>query len=861
MLRLPSGTTMRFAVLVVLSLSSAVLTIPFTLGPQIGWLKQDRGCSVLKGAPARLAPGQEPTLADALHGQELYNKCMSATVSVVGWYVLSGTVALLLTSAAIYWLRPYWTIRRRGLRRLTVTAASDSLHQDLLRLCHTAGLAVPPLFLVEPLDGARSGFSFGHARRPRVCLRGGLIALRGSDRAAFETVVLHELAHVRNRDIGITGLTVAVWRAFLAVAAAPFIRILVYGTASPEFRSQAVSSLLGLALLAALVYLSRNAVLRSREVEADLRANTWLPSERALRILRVQQVPWWRRWSGLHPPASIRQRVLTDPTWAARPEAATLFATGAGIGLTAHHLMVPSYFLSMVAGSTSTVPSWAGPVLIGAVLGVTAWRAAGFAALAGAPVRAFLLPGVALGAGVVTGTNTMSLLGFSGGFGSPIVLLGSVVFAFVVTAIGGWTVACASSWLDDGFRVRAWMLPFTVIPAILVLRAFASWWFLPDWPQGLAFVYHYHAGTADVSGKLGVLITVGNELVSNPLVTMLVHDWPTLVGVNLVCAMPVLGIAVRSHRDLSTVRWAVRNGLCCGLGGALVTSACAVTLRSTTVSSGEAALLALLLALVVPGFIAMLFAAILTARSRPVLALAAAWVTMVPVVPVALLDYAVAGCLPGPGLSALTCPKAPTPLLFAYAYATLTVYAAVLGTLGMILGLSFRRAPSLATSSAHGRARRATYVALSTVLATALCLFSVSTVTAGSHGDTSIPFPTHADAPDSAQEAAFFVSRWLDLGGKGHMIDLYFTLLTYSPDPTVAKCALLNDEVSTAAEYPRIPDDAAQQAWRTVLALSAKAVIDCREGDDKNAATAAQQASSSFSIFESELIHSMTAHP
>ena len=112
-------------------------------------------------------------------------------------------------------------------------------------------------------------------RRPRLRtpgslqhrVGGGLVVKQAADPPAFRAVVRHELAHIRNRDVGITYFTIAVWYAFLLVAVLPFLVTLL------DDSDTLTNVTARLAVLALLVYLTRNAVLRSREVYADLRAS------------------------------------------------------------------------------------------------------------------------------------------------------------------------------------------------------------------------------------------------------------------------------------------------------------------------------------------------------------------------------------------------------------------------------------------------------------------------------------------------------------------------------------------------------------------------------------------------------------
>jgi hypothetical protein len=78
-----------------------------------------------------------------------------------------------------------------------------------------------------------------------------------------------------------TYLTMSVWRSFVAVVILPFLALLLHPQLlwrplqwePPNFGPVQLSALVGLAALTGIVYLTRNAVLRVREVEADSTAH------------------------------------------------------------------------------------------------------------------------------------------------------------------------------------------------------------------------------------------------------------------------------------------------------------------------------------------------------------------------------------------------------------------------------------------------------------------------------------------------------------------------------------------------------------------------------------------------------------
>ncbi len=839
-LGLPAGTTLRFAVLLMLSVATAALAYSIVLGSEIGWVKAADGCSVLAGPPAALGPGEIPTLADAVEGEIRSRECMRPFARVAGWYLLSGVGGLSLLTALIYWLRPYWTIRRRRLRPLPVVPESEALHRDLAGLCVTAGLTRPPLFLVDPLHGARSGFVFGHARRPRVCLRAGLLTLHQTDPAAFRAIVLHELAHLRNRDVGITELTVAMWRAFLVTGAVPYAVALAAPTLwggrgfLADWSPNPEGYLLRLALLVLLVYHSRNAVLRSREHEADLRASTWIGGQGMALFLDHPAQAWWRRWTGPHPQTEARSRVLADPARLARPAFATLGITGIGIGLTVGNIRGP-FWLLFGTGTyplEDTLPTVVAAVLMGTVLGVTAWRTAGFLALGGGKPVAYLVPGSALGVGVLLGGAASTLGGWLPP-GRPDVLLGAAAFLIVVTLVGWWAVACARCWLDDTAEVRARLLPLTVAPAVLVLFAGASWWFLKGWPGILEMLLEQdRSELAEMSTLFGVFGVVGHLAVSSTPVTLLTKSWTALTGIVLLWAVPVLGIAFRGRSGISVARRAIQIGMLCGLTAALVSAAGTVVLQMTTTAlPGQAAIILWLSLLLLPALLAAGVAAALTARLSASLGLMAAYVTIGPVIAGVTLGYLLRGCFSPQGSPLTECVRVPDQIFFAWVYATMTVYVAVLGVPGLGLGAMFRRARRQDVVVVAHRTRRTGYVAAAAVVALALSVSSVSVLREDPGPSTeSVAWTEPTPTPDSPQQAAFLVASWYNQGGGSHFERMISAISGYQTGPTATTCAALGTAATAAGRFPRIPDDVAQQTWHALLVLAEEASVLCRTG-------------------------------
>src|SRR5205814_1224485 len=112
-----------------------------------------------------------------------------------------------------------------------------------------------------------NGLAFGRPGRMYVYLSNGLItkALREPD--AFEAVLLHELAHVRNGDVSKTYFTRASLYAFLGTSIPPLVYI-VYASLSSSLPVIGSTLVLGM-----IVYFIRLSVLRAREYYADLSAS------------------------------------------------------------------------------------------------------------------------------------------------------------------------------------------------------------------------------------------------------------------------------------------------------------------------------------------------------------------------------------------------------------------------------------------------------------------------------------------------------------------------------------------------------------------------------------------------------------
>ncbi|MFF3392077.1 M48 family metalloprotease [Streptomyces sp. NPDC002669] len=313
--------------------------------------------------------------------------CRSDAAETAVYIALLYTAAVVATALTLYWWLPRW--KRRGGRLPEVPGADgtavrrrmpdgvhrqegrpgreaapagpgregtadragtgtdggvpDSLPAHLALLVRRAGLFRAPDFVVRPGALSAGAVVFGRAQRYTVCLHAGLLVCRTTDPRRFEAVVLHELAHIRNRDVDLAYLTVALWRTFLAMVLIPCLgvhgllivqdRVLGPGRLYWEGAAPGPGELvLGVALVAQ-TQLARADILRHRELVADhdavacgadpevwsarrppARRGGWMvaAARRAARPLRTHP-SWTQRYESLvRPPAVDRGGTKTQ---------------------------------------------------------------------------------------------------------------------------------------------------------------------------------------------------------------------------------------------------------------------------------------------------------------------------------------------------------------------------------------------------------------------------------------------------------------------------------------------------------------------------------------------------------------------
>lgn len=514
-----------------------------------------------------------------------FSDCLQAINRPRGLFMLGGVVCVLLLAAAIMLCIPPVKRRRRRLVPLTAEDAPEVL-AEIGRLAAVSGLRRAPEVVWNPLDPAVTGLAFGRPGRRYVALSGGLVVRHTTDPPAFRAVVLHELGHLRNRDVDATYFTVAIWYAFLAAGVAPFLLTLRH-----ESAGTIAAIAWRLAALTALVYLSRNSVLRARESYADLRAAAAEPAGALRRVLlSIPDRPRGLRDRLLakHPPASVRAGLLdsTDALFSL----GTLEAFGVGVAATVAYQEVTDVLGYVGLVRLEALSTWwisalvFAPLAVG-VVGIGAWRGA-FAALARGrrPTGGWAL-GAALAAGLLAGqqlelssaiTAQDAVLNAADGTN----LVWAAVAVAAVAAFVAWLTSAADVWLPVAGRRS---------PTPALLAAFGAGSLVLTLGVGLFLYAHaarslIHLERASTAGDYRIVHAVvwpGPEavyqFVEDPGIALLAHRPLVWLGVVTLWLFPVAALAARGHVAAEAPAW----GWLDGEGGPL---------RRTPVALGQAAL-------------------------------------------------------------------------------------------------------------------------------------------------------------------------------------------------------------------------------------------------------------------------------
>ncbi|MBV9024373.1 MAG: M48 family metalloprotease [Streptomycetaceae bacterium] len=280
-------------------------------------------------------------------------------------WLLGGIGAVLLMALVFYLLHLALLAR---LYRLRPPHPEDSafLLAELERLRVLAGVR-PLSYRLRPFDAVPSAFVLGLPGKRCLVLSGGLVVRLVTDPPAFRAVVLHELSHLRNRDIDFTYGALALTSSFALVAGGMAVTFGVDGIVNGGAPGSEIAALpLRVAGLLVTVLVLTAVLVRAREFHADARVLDWGEPGSALhRVLAAMPVPARLRLSRVHPSPAARLAALAG----AIPLFGDNLAGGIGLGLVAG---VGGFGLSQVgfaALTDTTAANWVSTAT-GALLGV-----------------------------------------------------------------------------------------------------------------------------------------------------------------------------------------------------------------------------------------------------------------------------------------------------------------------------------------------------------------------------------------------------------------------------------------------------------------------------------------------------------
>lgn len=519
----PSGTTVRFAILVVTLIASTGSFFAYF------WQVAHPAAQTQVGqCLARISNGGATNLITASGPVPVKQHlalvlCLQSSSKALTAWAAFGVALLILGTAMVFLITPWWLTNRGAPgRRGRLVPFDEAAYPDHTRqlayLVERAGLGERrPKFLVDERCLATGARVFGVGRQAFVRLDGGLVALhRGHPadpkRAKFSDIVLHELGHIRNRDNRSTYLTVAAWRTYYVLIVLGYAGSVVVSARVPVLPD--FHTLVVLLALFLLVPLSVRAVLRTRELHADATAAFCHPRG-TLGLFQdppSANRPAWtgtlRAWVSFHPSLADRDAALGEPERLFRPSAVTMATAGIAVAMTIGALnptvisvLLSSRLVGLVPVLTTSahaslllVLKTFGPavtvttLLISGLLCAEAWRLHHLRQCKpGVSHFAFLPAAATFAIGMVAGT----LLGFDNALAGTwglfdttaaanlIVLALSLLLLMAISAtMGAWAMECAAVWLVDiptRTRARMAFVGAVVIGAIGFAPAFLSW--------------------------------------------------------------------------------------------------------------------------------------------------------------------------------------------------------------------------------------------------------------------------------------------------------------------------------------------------------------------------------------------------
>jgi Zn-dependent protease with chaperone function len=504
----PSPTTGRFLLLIGTLLSAGLLAGNLVHNGVLTkrWSAAVRAC--FAAADAAVPDAVDPTGLIG-HNDVLVN-CLAPYERTRALFGLGGAVLVGVLGLAVVVLAP--TVLRRRYRLRPAGPRLAAAVTRIGELAGAVGLRKAPR-LVLGTAAQRDAFVFGLPGRYDMVLPTAL-AVRWRQAPIFDSVVRHELAHVRRHDVILAWLATGAWIAAIPVLAAPVVisAVTLDFSLMPAYLWRAL-------VVMAILWLVQRQTLRSREHDADLhaarQAGDWRPLCSVLEL--NNRVPgWWQRVLSHHPSVAARLQVLADP---GRTRGVSVvdgmaagFLTAVALPLVENILQVAANSGPLYRWSMQIAAALVGPIA-GLAVGVGLWRQAMIDRVTGARTW----PGGAV-FGVVAGLVIGELVGLN-----DLGLNQGSANRWPITVVVGMAAVLLSAgtgqlWADAAARLpggpRSWWIGFVVNGLIFAVSLWAMRWA----PVVLDAAALGGFGPLDLAISLGGLVGTTLSVTAVPLI-------------------------------------------------------------------------------------------------------------------------------------------------------------------------------------------------------------------------------------------------------------------------------------------------------------------------------------------------------
>ena len=341
-------------------------------------------------------------------------------------------------------------VLRRSRRRLRAVPLGLGMQSAIAEQWSLVGVSTIPEVVWDPRRVGGAAEVWWRPGRYEVELSPGLISAVRRRTPQALTVLRHEGAHLRNRDVALGSIANGALLAFALAAVAPFLVVLFWFDGP---RSTIITALLRLGVVGVVIVVARAATLRSRELDADARAATVAEVDVASGRDSDERTTIWRSMVAHHPPSDRRQRHIDEPLRLL--DVRVLDGLIAGFVTFVYYPTIARLVDSWFTGTGHLLDAqvWIAALFaipLGVWLGLVAVRLSA-ARVRGGPARSGVAVGVGLAAGAVCGLLLLdeplyqAIDWINGG---TVEVLTLALLALALVGLSTWSVAVAANCLS-----------------------------------------------------------------------------------------------------------------------------------------------------------------------------------------------------------------------------------------------------------------------------------------------------------------------------------------------------------------------------------------------------------------------------